>query len=166
MFTFIYGYRSNHKKKVLFSNFRHRNTTKWSDLEQKEARKVFSILGCQNKTYFSEDAAEDLINGNLSTEFFSNAKLNQMRKEMDFCKHQMRSIDLLFGQPFREPFGTNTTPDISCLHLELQQPMHEIVHGLGGISLGRMEGNIGSLGTTTLEDLPAPPSWGWPVWAT
>ena len=74
MFTFIYGFCSNHRKKTLFSNYWHQNTTQWSTTERQEAKKVFAALGARNQRLFDEDAAEDLIHGKLTQEFFHLAK--------------------------------------------------------------------------------------------
>ena len=123
MFTFIYGFRSDHRKRILFSNHRHRSTTRWSDQEQKETMKMFSLLGASNKKFCDNDALEDLVNGKLVNEFFSPAKINQFHTELHFCKRQMTSINHLFGVPSSEQTEVGTRPSICCFHLDSQQEM-------------------------------------------
>ena len=48
MFTFIYGFCSNNKKKTLFSNYWHQNTTQWSTNAKKQ-RKFLQLWGPETK---------------------------------------------------------------------------------------------------------------------
>ena len=70
MFTFIYGFHSNHRKKTLFSKYCHQNTTQWSTRQHHEAMKLFVALGARNKRFLNKDDTEDLIHGKLKQEFF------------------------------------------------------------------------------------------------
>ena len=44
MYTYMYGLRSNYERGVLFQNFRHRTSTKWSEEEKKEAKNYLIVL--------------------------------------------------------------------------------------------------------------------------
>ena len=107
MFTFIYGFHSNYRKKTLISNYWHQNTTQWSTMECQEAKKLFAALGARNKRFLSKDAAEDLIHGKLTQEFFSFGKINQFKKDINFCRYQMASINKLFCFPYQSKDSSN-----------------------------------------------------------
>ncbi|CAB9516444.1 helicase PIF1 [Seminavis robusta] len=112
MFTFSYGFRSNYKQRVLFSNFRHRNTTVWSDQERHEAEKLFAAVGARNRAFLDDTDTDDIINGRLSTEAFSTSKIRSYQQDRDFCKHQMTSVKYLFPSSI----GTNTCHNTITQH--------------------------------------------------
>ena len=42
MFTHMAGFQSNHQKDILLTNYCHRDSTKWSDAEKKEAANLWA----------------------------------------------------------------------------------------------------------------------------
>lgn len=67
MYTFIYGHRSNKRKEVLFTNFRHRNSTRWTQSEKEEAKHYFNALRSNDPTFNDDDDFVTFSQTNFST---------------------------------------------------------------------------------------------------
>ena len=69
MFTYMYGLRSDHRKQMLLTNYRHRDSTKWSELEKKDASNFFASVG--TRQHFSKDQDADDVHDQLAMKVFS-----------------------------------------------------------------------------------------------
>ena len=138
MMTFILGFHSDYRKRIMFSNFRHRNTTQWTDMERKEATKVFAALGLRKRSFINEEDVEAMIEGKLTTEYFSPLKVKQFRSEHNFCRHQSRCLSKLFAVDAKRSGSQQNLNSVSAvdaleakhrsvLHMGPDEPTDDIV---------------------------------------
>ena len=98
MFTFIHGFQTNYTNRVLLSNFRHRQTTRWSEEEQIEASNLYNSIGCNgNGKKFNNDEDEDFYLDQDAIKFFGTAAQRYISTESAFQKNQMQSINTIFN---------------------------------------------------------------------
>ena len=97
MKNFIYGFYSNSRTRVLLNNFRHRNSTKWSQAEKKEAANLFKSLGKNGKQrQFSKNEEEDSLFDLFATKAFSTASQRNILNEASFALLQQQTVQKLF----------------------------------------------------------------------
>ena len=95
MFTYIYGLRSDHRKQMLLTNYRHCDSTKWSELEKKDASNFFASVG--TRQHFSKDQDADDVHDQLAMKAFSTIKTNEMYRKIKICGGQSDSLDFIFS---------------------------------------------------------------------
>ena len=95
MFTYIYGLRSDHRKQMLLTNYRHHDNTKWSELEKKDASNFFASVG--TRQHFSKDQDADDVHDQLAMKAFSTIKTNEMYRKIKFCGVQSDTLDFIFS---------------------------------------------------------------------
>ena len=106
MYTFMYGFRSDRRKNVLLSNFRHRNTTKWSDQDKKAAAQMYASIGATNAKFTNDDDDDEGIW--LTTKQFPSKKTTELKENSKFYKTQLKSLADLYP-----PIESMTAPSIS-----------------------------------------------------
>ena len=95
METYITGMQTNHVKRVLLNNFCHRNSTKWTSEEKREADVLFRSIGRNITKSHDPLLIEDL----LTTKHFNTSAQANHASENAFCKKQMAAINMLFPPP-------------------------------------------------------------------
>ena len=93
MYTYMYGLRSNYERGVLFQNFRHRTSTKWSEEEKKEAKKLFDSIGIRNSS--TAIKMNNDIGRLLLQKTFPKQKIRGYKNEILFCQQQLQSLKSL-----------------------------------------------------------------------
>ena len=98
MFTFVYGFRSNWRKRTLLTNYRFRHTKRWSDAERKQAAELFDKIGKRKRRFQdTEQDVDDYISGKLQTKNFTAGTIKNYKADFLFCDEQMHVISRLFG---------------------------------------------------------------------
>ena len=123
MFTFVHGFCSDSRKRILFSNFRHRNTTRWSDEELRENQQIFAAIGANKRCFSNDHDSNDPVSQNLTIEHFSSAKVKQFRTDINFCRHQMKAVHHLFSVPL-DPSAPFFSHKLSNDPISLQNILH------------------------------------------
>ena len=115
MFTYIYGLRSDHRKQMLLTNYRHRDSTKWSELEKKDASNFFASVG--TRQCFSKDQDADDVHDQLAMKAFSTIKTNEMYRKIKFCGVQSDTLDFIFSN--KTDSSTRTSSNATTNHDQL-----------------------------------------------
>ncbi len=116
MFTFMHGLRPDKTMGQLFTNFRHRNSTRWSEMEKREALEQQRLLGQQTKasrlSAFDED--DDESSDMHGTTVFSSRKLKEARKIHDFHAQQQKSLQQTFAEESTPQSLPSDNPFVPC----------------------------------------------------
>jgi len=97
----IYGFQSNYFNRQIFQNHRHRASTKWSDLERKEARQVFGCVNSHKRWLLDMDEDE----GQEETKMYSTSRIKRIYCDIGFAEQQKKTIHTLFGNTSGDAIG-------------------------------------------------------------
>ena len=109
LFTFEQGLRSNNRAARLFTNWRHRCSTKWSTEERAHAKSIHDMHGLSTlKSRFS--LLDDVEDASDSFEFNFD-QIHDAKQVVKFQQQQRQALSLLFenGNPSQTP-NTSTLP--------------------------------------------------------
>ena len=107
MFAHVYGFRSNSRKDILMSNFRHRKTTIWNASEKREAASVFAL---HSQSKFRNSNSSEALSSLSTTVPVKPSQIKKARSDAQFVRSQNATMTDIFGDPTSLPTTTGLAP--------------------------------------------------------
>ncbi len=113
------GMECNHVKRILLNNYRHRNSTRWTEEEKQEADLLYRSIGDHKKRSKDGINIEDYLNERV----FTSTVLNNNRREDAFRNKQMAAIRTLFPTP-ENPCRNSTSGECNSPAYPIDKVLH------------------------------------------